>query len=202
MIGPNENNVQIRNNLSVHMTQSLIWYNWYQHYGLPTLCQNVWTNVNKKLADYTIWRLSWENRPYSLCRCHTKRRISAYGRAHPSFVWQTLFENVIYDVSRVKSWKVGVIPKELWARPWHAHPSFCMTTTKTLRFVFSWCASYIVVLPISTLCPQSKKFSEFNSGNRTGLRLSNDSQFYRLIVIFVKTLCMCVFSNANYHRKS
>ncbi len=28
-----------------------------------------------------------------------------------------LFKNIIYDVSRVKFWKVGVIPKEGWARP-------------------------------------------------------------------------------------
>ncbi len=50
--------------------------------------------------------------------------------------WHRLFENIIYDVSRVKFRKVGVIPKEGWARP------FGMTTTKTLRSLFSWPASY------------------------------------------------------------
>ena len=30
-------------------------------------------------------------------------------------VWHRFFENIIYDVSRVKLWKVGVIPKEGWA---------------------------------------------------------------------------------------
>ncbi len=42
-----------------------------------------------------------------------------------------VFENITYDLSRVKFWKVGVIP------------SFGMTTTKTLRSVFSWRASYV-----------------------------------------------------------
>ncbi len=48
--------------------------------------------------------------------------------------WHRLFENIIYDVSRVKLWKVGVIPKE--------GSFFCMTKTKTLRSVFLWHASY------------------------------------------------------------
>ncbi len=39
-----------------------------------------------------------------------------------------LFENIIYHVSRVKFWKVGVVPKEGWARP-------CVPV---LLFVWQW----------------------------------------------------------------
>ncbi len=52
-------------------------------------------------------------------------------------VWHWLFENMIYDVSRVKFWKVGVMPKG------RAHPTFGMTTTKTLRSIISWRVSSV-----------------------------------------------------------
>ncbi len=51
--------------------------------------------------------------------------------------------HIIYDVSRVKFWKVGVIPKEGLARPCVPILFFGTTTTKTLRSVFSWQASHI-----------------------------------------------------------
>ncbi len=45
--------------------------------------------------------------------------------------------------------------KETMGAAMHAHPSFGMTTTKTLRSVFSWCASKIFrcVLASSALVP-------------------------------------------------
>ncbi len=38
--------------------------------------------VAKKKKE--MWRTSWENRPWGLYHCHTKRRMGALGRAHPS----------------------------------------------------------------------------------------------------------------------
>ncbi len=38
-------------------------------------------------------------------------------------VWHQLFEDIIYDVSRVEFWKVGVIPNEGWALPWQQQRS-------------------------------------------------------------------------------
>ena len=61
-----------------------------------------------------MWRAPRENRPQDLYRCHTKRRMGARVHAHPSLAWHRPFENII---SRVKFWKVGVIPKEGPARP-------------------------------------------------------------------------------------
>ncbi len=57
------------------------------------------------------------------------------GRAwprHPSFgMTPSFFENVIYDDSRVKFWKVVVIPKEGW-----------VSGQRSLSSVFSWHASH------------------------------------------------------------
>ena len=55
-------------------------------------------------------------------------------------VWQRLFRIWVFWLHRSYSLKVSVVPKEGWARPC-AHPSFGLTTTKTLRSVFSWHAS-------------------------------------------------------------
>ncbi len=41
--------------------------------------------------------------------------------------WHRLFKNIIYDVRRVKIWKVGVIPKGGWARP------ICFLVTHIIR---------------------------------------------------------------------
>ncbi len=43
-----------------------------------------------------IRHASRENRPLGLCRCHTKRRIGARGRAHPSFGMTPTFRE--YDL--------------------------------------------------------------------------------------------------------
>ena len=51
-------------------------------------------------------------------------------------VWHRLWENIVYDGSRVKFWKVGVMRMR-------THPSFGMKTTKTLRSLLSWHASYV-----------------------------------------------------------
>ncbi len=57
------------------------------------------------LCNMHSWRASQENSP---CRCHTKRRMGAHGRTHPSF---TLANKslMMYEVKRLKFWKVGVI---------------------------------------------------------------------------------------------
>ncbi len=58
-------------------------------------------------------------------------------------VWHRLFRIWLCWHHRLYSRKVSVMPNEGWARPCApiAHPSFGMTTTKTLRSVFSWRAS-------------------------------------------------------------
>ncbi len=76
------------------------------------------------------------------------------------------FENIIYDVRRVKFWKGGVRPKEGWVPPC-THPSFGMTTTKTLRSIFPWRASYVLVQWHKRLCgsfPSPKCLCCFKKG--------------------------------------
>ena len=74
--------------------------------------------VSPILRMATLWGL-----------CHAKRSIMAWVGVIPKegwacvvaiillLVWHRLFENIIYDVSKVKFWKVGAIPKEGWAQP-------------------------------------------------------------------------------------
>ncbi len=66
------------------------------------------------------WRASWETDLKVFVV--VKESLPKEGWARVAvpillLVWQRLFKNIIYDVSRVKFWKVGVIPKEGWARP-------------------------------------------------------------------------------------
>ncbi len=70
------------------------------------------------------------------------------GRTWPILLlaWHRLLENIIY-VSRVKFWKAGLKSRchtiRRMGTALRAHPSVGMTTTKTLRSVFSWRASLV-----------------------------------------------------------
>ncbi len=86
------------------------------------------------------WRASRENRPYKAFVVV----IPKEGWWRPSFFW--------YDTDvwhhRLYSRKFGVMGVAMCG-----HPSFGMTTTKTLRFVFSWCTSIIkVTMNLQELC--------------------------------------------------
>ena len=66
-----------------------------------------------------------------LCRCHTKGRMGARGRAHPSFGMTPTFRE--YDL---RSQKTQILKSQCHT----------MTPTKTLRSVFSWHASYYAII--------------------------------------------------------
>ncbi len=57
-----------------------------------------------------------------LSRCHTKRRMGARGRAHPSFGMTPTFSIFFFWRKKIWMyfffWKVGVVPKEGWV-VWH-----------------------------------------------------------------------------------
>ena len=57
-------------------------------------------------------------------------------------VWHWLFENIVYDVSQIL--KSRCHTKIRMGAAMRAHPSFGMTTTNTLRYVFLWRASYVL----------------------------------------------------------
>ena len=97
----------------------------------------IWCESGEILSKQ-FWCASRENRPYSLCRCHTKRRMGAAPIL--LLAWHRLLQNIIYDVSRVKFWNVT-----------YAHPSFGMTATKTLRSIFLWRASAVLQIGCSPL---------------------------------------------------
>ncbi len=110
--------------------------------------------------DMSIWAVSRENMLQDLCRCHTKRRI---GRAHrPILLWvwhrlsnYTLLPSQIIFCSRCHT-------KRRIGKALPANPSLGMTTTKTLRSVFLWHVSCILLSYVySHWCPSKQTRSAF-----------------------------------------
>ncbi len=64
------------------------------------------------------------------------------------FEYDTDYKILLYCLHRLYS-VVSVILKEGLTGPHHANLSLGMTMTKTLRSVFSWSASYIVIRVVS-----------------------------------------------------
>ncbi len=62
-------------------------------------------------------------------------------RAHPSFGMTPTFREYNLRCQQSQILKSRCHTKRRMGAATHAHPSFGMTTTKTLRSVFSWCAS-------------------------------------------------------------
>ncbi len=95
---------------------------------------------------YNIWRASPEKRPWGLCRCHNQRRMCTRCPAQQSFGNTQTF--IKYDLwsKKNKSAQPTFRKYDLWSqKTMRAHPSLIMTTTKTLRSVFSWHASIDIV---------------------------------------------------------
>ena len=82
---------------------------------------------------YIIWEASRKKVPYAVSRCHTKRRMGTQ-----------LSKNIICDVSRVKLWKIGFIPKE------------GMTLTQGIRDLFAWRHPFVLLdlIQMLTCCQE------------------------------------------------
>ncbi len=101
--------------------------------------------------NYTlVCRVSCKKVPNDLSQCHTKRRIGARGRAHPSFgMTPTVpkkkksfnfypFCNFFTRATKNRPFILrGLIPKEKMGVAMCAHPSFGMTPTQDIRDLFT-----------------------------------------------------------------
>ncbi len=118
---------------------------WKGRVFLSIFLDSSFTGDLASLACDSIWRTSRENRPYGLCRCHTKRRMGTRGHAHPSFGMSPTFREYDLWSQQTQILKSRCHTKRRMGAATRVHPSFGMTTTKALRSGFSWRASIVFV---------------------------------------------------------
>ena len=97
-----------------------------------------------------MWAPSRKKVPNGLSFCHTKRRMGARGRVHPSFgMTPTFGENNPWR-QQSPILKSRCHTKRRMGTATHAHPSFSMIATQAIRDLFAWrspCITFTFLFP-------------------------------------------------------
>ena len=83
-----------------------------------------------RLSHMASWAALCEKVPNGLSRCHTKRRMGARGRTHPSFGRTHPSFGINSLCNRLTKRRAGAATR--------ARPSFGMTMTQDFRDLFAW----------------------------------------------------------------